>query len=259
MKILPTLLLTTLLTAPLLAGNRFNVAEDDASQGAYNNGWESGANGGGGFDGWTLRTASGEGESHAGFFIAQAAGQPELQGAAMRGKALGLYANGTGFESAVAFRTLKKPLPVGDSFSLMLESADIQKKFDSDDEATGSVGFTLRSGTAAESADDYNAGARFEFGHYEGQANYQIYDGEENHDSGVAVSDRGVTVTVTLVDKDHYDLEVTTPDKKTTKLGKRKLGGTAGAAIESLALFNRDGERSDAFFNGLQISREARK
>ena len=45
-------------------------------------------------------------------------------------------------------------------------------------------------------------------------------------------------------------------DKKVTKLPGRKL--KAAGAITSLALFDRNGEKNDSFFNSLQVAREAK-
>ena len=62
-------------------------------------------------------------------------------------------------------------------------------------------------------------------------------------------------VTVTITGDDTYDLEIQTPsDKKVTKLPGRKL--SKAGPITSLAIFNRDGEKTDAFFNALQVARE---
>jgi len=47
----------------------------------------------------------------------------------------------------------------------------------------------------------------------------------------------------------------TAADKKLTKLPSRRLA--RAGAITSLAIFNRDGEKTDAFFNGLQVARAA--
>ncbi len=43
-------------------------------------------------------------------------------------------------------------------------------------------------------------------------------------------------------------------DKKLTKLPGRKL--RAAGAISSLAIFNRNSEKNDVFFNALQVARE---
>ena len=242
---------------PSLAGDRRILAEDDASNTAYNKGWSS-AGAGTGFRDWTLRTLKAkDGESHAGFFIAEKTRNNEFKAVAIRDKAFGLYANGHSFEVAAAFRPLKKPLAAGQTFSFLLKHGAFEKKFAQDDPAKGSIGLTLRSGNASDSVADYNKEARFEFGCYEGAATYRIYDGGAEHDTAIALSDGGLSVSLTLVTADTYDLEVTTlADKKTTVFPGRKLGGTAGGKIESFCAFDRDGEKFDAYFNGFQITGE---
>lgn len=242
---------------PTHAGDRRVLAEDDASNTAYKDAWTS-AGAGLGFRDWTLRTLkASNGESNAGFFIADKSRDPALGGVAIRDRAFGLYANGSGFEIAAAFRALKKPLTVGQTFSFLMKHSVIEKKFAVDDPATGSIGITLRSGDASENVDDYHKAARFELGCYEGSATYRIYDGGTEQDTGIALTAGGLSVSLTLTGADTYDLEITTlVDKKTTVLTGRKLGGTAGEKIASFCVFNRDGEKSDAFFNGFQITGE---
>lgn len=237
--------------SPLLADS---LAHDDASQSAYGSEWKSGSNGGTGFGEWTQQTqTSGEG-SHAGFYIATTENNSDLNAIASGSKAFGLYANGSAFEAATAYRSLAKPLEPGATFSIQLEHGQFEKKFETDSADAGSIGLTLRNGNASGSTDDYNKGARFEFGFYGGQANYQVYDGETQHDTGVAFTENGVSIKLTLLTADTYDLEITTlPDKKTTKLSNRKLAGSG--SIESLCLFDRNGEKADAYFNSLDISK----
>ena len=248
------LLASLLCTIGARAGEQRILAEDDASTTAYSAGWKA-TGGGTGFRDWTFQTLkAATGEAHAGFYLAES-GHAELKGVGIRGKAFGLFANGTGFEAAAAFRQFKKPLAIGQTFSFLINHGTIAKKFDKDDPATGSIGITLRTGNAAGNAGDYNKQARFEFGCYEGARNYQIYDGDSAHDTGVPLTDGGLSVSLTLLTADTYDIEITSlADKKTTKLSARKLGGTAGGKIESLCIFNRDGERADAFFNGFQVT-----
>lgn len=254
------LLLPFFLAIPFAsAADRINVAEDEASHSAYNGGWEAGKNSGAGFGAWLFQTAGGvQADSHTGFFIATSSAQNDLENAAQAGKAFGLFANGVDFEVACAFRTFDAPLAVGDSFSLLMECNEFVKKFATDDPRPGVIGFSLRNGSASESWDDFQTGARFQFGFYQGEGNYQIYDGEDDHDSGVPFTSGGVSVTVTLVTPDTYNLEITQLEtKETKKLEGRKLAGTAGSAIESFAIYNQDGESSDAYFNGFQVSRAA--
>jgi hypothetical protein len=252
-----TIALCLVLLGSLVRADQTNIAEDDASQEAYNGGFEAGKNGGTGFGEWKMATEGNDENRHAGFFTATTANNQDLNGIARNDKAWGLYANGTGFEQAVAFRAFTQPLAVGDSFSFMMENGKIEKKFETDDPATGSIGLTLRTSNATDAPGDYNKDAVFEFGFYEGKDNYQIYDGSgaDKTDSGVPFTDSGVIVTVTITGEDTYDLEIqTAADKKLTKLPGRKL--SKAGPITSLAIFDRDGEKSDAFFNSLQVARE---
>ncbi len=240
------------LTSPCLFAVPTNLAEDDASQ--YGDGWGNGKNGGTGFGNWTLTTEGNDESRHSGFFIATTDNNKDLNGIAKDSKAFGLYANGSGFEQAVAYRSLDKPLAVGDSFSFMMETGPFEKKFEKD-EGGGSVGLTLRSGNATDSTADYNKNALFEIGHYQGQSNYQIYDGSNKPDSGVPFNDQGIIVTVTITGSDTYDLEIQTmKDKNVVKLPGRKL--SSSGSVESFAIFNRNSEKYDAFFNQFQISRD---
>ena len=258
MRTLSLNLAVVLVFIPLFVrADQTNIAEDDASQEAYNGGFDSGKNGGSGFGEWKVTNEGNDENRHSGFFVATADNNKDLNGIAKNGKAWGLFANGTGFEQAVAYRSFKEALAVGDSFSFMMENGKIEKKFENDDPSTGSIGLTLRTGNATDSPADYNKDAVFEFGYYEGKENYQIYDGSgaDKTDSGVPMTDSGVIVTVTLTGADSYDLEIqTAADKKLTKLSGRKL--SSGGPITSLAIFNRDSEKTDAFFNSLQVARE---
>lgn len=235
------------------------IAEDDASQAAYGGGWDNSKNGGSGFTNWTLTTEGNDNDRHSGFFIAETKNNQDLNGIAKNDKAFGFFANGPGFEQAVAYRGFDKPLQTGDSFSFMIENGQFEKKFDKDDPTPGSVGVVLRSGNANSGVADYNKEALFEFGYYMGKSNYQIYDGSgpDKADSGVAFTDAGVSVTVTITGEDTYDLEIQTlKDKNVTKLPGRKLSGSG--AIQSMAVFDRNSEKYDVFFNQFQVAREVK-
>lgn len=250
-------LVLMLVIAPPGFAEPTTIAEDDASQSAYGGQWDNSKSGGSGFSNWALATEGNDSERHSGFFIAETKNNPDLNGIAKDDKAFGMYANGTGFEQAMAYRAFEKPLAVGDSFSFTMENGPIEKKFAKDDPTPGSIGLVLRTGNANSSVADYNKDAVFEFGYYQGKDTYQIYDGSENPDTGVAFVDSGVAVTVTVTGSDTYDLEIQTlADKKITKLPGRKL--KSGGSIQSFAVFDRNGEKHDAFFNQFQVIREAK-
>ncbi len=229
------------------------TADDDASQSAYNGGWnESG--GGYGFGNWKFQETHGASDSFAGHFLAEVGNNPELGPIATGNKAFGLYANGAEFETAAAFRPFSSALGVGESFSFQMVNAPIEQKGATDNPGAGAVGLTLRNGNAADGPDDYNKGARFEIINLKGQGNYQIYDADNGHDTGVAFSDKGVTVKVTLTSADTYDLEITRlSDNKTSKLTGRRFSGSG--SIDSFCIFDRNGEKADGFFNKLSVSK----
>ena len=240
-----------------LAGTSFAesnvIAEDDASESAYSGQWDNSKNGGNGFGNWTLTVEGNDNDRHSGFYIADTKSNSDLNGIMKNDKAFGVFANGSGFEQAVGYRSFEKALQVGDSFSFMMENGTFEKKFATDDPAPGSIGLTLRTGNANSSVADYNKDVVFEFGYYQGKTNYQIYDGTENTDSGVAFVDSGISVTVTITGPGTYDLEIETmSDKKLTKLPGRKLRNSS--SIDSFAIFDRNGEKYDAYFNQFQVA-----
>ena len=253
MKIPKFSLLAVLFSAVLVNAKEPSMAaKDDASQSAYGSSWnESG--GGSGFGPWKFQEYHGPTDSFAGHFLAETGNNPEMGPVASSSKAFGLYANGGEFESAAAFRSFSTALQTGDSFSFQMVNPAIEQKGSTDNPGAGAIGLTLRNGHAADAPDDYNKGSRFELTNLKGQANYQVYDGDTGHDTGVAFSDKGITVTITLTSADTYDLEITTlSDNKTTKLTGRRFGGSG--SIESFCIFDRNGEKADGFFNNFQVT-----
>jgi hypothetical protein len=255
-----SLLLLFLLASGSVFAEPTTIAQDDANQAAYGGQWDNSKNGGNGFGSWTLTSEGNDNDRHAGFFIADTKNNPDLNGIQKGDKAFGMFANGSGFEQAVAYRGFEKPLQTGDSFSFMIENGQFEKKFDKDDPTPGSIGIVLRSSNANSSVADYNKDARFEFGYYQGKSNYQIYDGTggDKTDSGVPFSDDGISATVTVTGPDTYDLEIQTmKDKNVIKLPGRKFSGSG--PIQSLSLFDRNGEKYDAFFNQFQVARDSKQ
>ena len=232
------------------------VSQDDASQEDYKPGWSSGKNGGNGFRKWNLQTSTGSGEhSHAGFYVASTSDKSDLNGIAEDGKAFGEYANGTAFEAAAAFRAFDRPLQAGQAFSLLMEHGQFVRKYGADSPDPGSCGVTLlKDVEGATGTDDYNKGSRFEFGYFQADAGYVIYDGDGKKKLDIPFTDAGLAVTVSLLTADTYNLEVTVlSSKKTYHFDGRKLAGTAGDPVGGFCLFDRNGETYDVFFNGFQV------
>lgn len=240
-----------------LGGSQVIIGDDSADQGMYGSGWQDGTGGDNGFFPWKIVTKSdGEG-SYAGNYLARKNEKPEIAPIATD-KAFALFANGKSYEEVVAFRGISVPPEPGDNFSFDIEHGPFVPKGDQDDPAPSEIGVAYRTGNANASVDDFSAGARLQFFAREGSANYLITDAEKEFDTGIPITDEAIALTLTMVDKDTYDLEVISLKDQSVKLfEKRKFGGEAGGAINSVAFFNRNAETHDFCFNNFQLMRNA--
>lgn len=221
---------------------------DSASDPVYEKGWTEGQTAGQAFSPWLLRQEDqGNKKSFSGFFLARQSEKPAILPLASGEKAWAMFANGEGFEQACASRPLEKPLEVGQTLLVDL----ISPQPSSED---GASGFTLRTGKSLGGPQDYNQGARFEWVALKTKPTYQIVDGQNQLESGLAVNSDGVRVELTLRSADTYDLKLTPlTGGKPTEFKDRKLGGAPGSPIESITLFNRNSE-TDFFFNNLRLN-----
>lgn len=234
-----------------------NAADDDANQGMYDGGWNDGTGGDNGFFPWKMVSKAEPDGSFAGHYVAKKNEQLWVE-AITTGKAFALFANGRGFEESVAFRGIAVPLEPGDNFSFDLMHGAFVQKGEQDDPAPGEVGVAYRTGNANESVGDINNGARLKFFAREGSPNYLISDSEKEFDTGIPITWEALSLTVTMVDADTYDLEVINlRDQSKQLFEKRKFGGKPGAPVNSLAFFNRNSETNDLAFNNFQLSRNA--
>jgi len=232
---------------PSAAGGR----TDTAAASGYGGEWKGGSGAVDGWEEWILRAnGNPDKKSYAGFYLAKQEEKSGSTSVATEGRSFAMFADGEGFQEAAAFRGFAKPLEVNQTFSVDFITP-IPK---SNAGTTGSIGLTLRSGKKAEGPADYNAGARFELTALEGQANYQIFDGSQPSDSGLAVTPAGFRAEFTLQTPDTYNLKLyPLSGGSPVELTGRKLGGSAGSPLESFAIFNRDSEQN-AFFNRLRLN-----
>jgi hypothetical protein len=127
----------------------------------------------------------------------------------------GLWANNGGISTAA--RNFNTPMAAGDSFAL---------RFDNNWVNTGGneVGFALADNTGA---------VRFRFYLVGGQSTYRISDATSARDSGLAYTDGGLNLTVTLTSSNAYTLST----------GGTNITGTlaaAGGAISRLIVENKN-------------------
>lgn len=203
-----------------------NTGFDDASNAPYNDGWQTGDNGGTGYGAWTLNSTGNS--SQAGFFMgsssANAGGSSGNIDTA--GRSWGMYAN-TG-QLAEAFRPLTGgSLLVGQSITLSIDTGFIQ--------STGSQGFGLQTSGGVN---------RMEFFFNGGDTNYTLADSTGSHNTGIGFTGNGLSFLFTLTGTDTYSLSVNggTPFTGT-------LEGVAGTGIGQMRFFDFNaGNGSDGNF-----------
>ncbi len=241
MRALVIFLATGLAAAPALGAM---LAADAASDAGYGSGWTNGSNGGTGFSPWVFRSDAGSG--FAGFFRSSASNTDVSIGTGDN-RAWGTFANGSGFNAAVAFRGFTDgSLSVGQSLLLSIDNGNIQ--------TNGSMGIVLRTGNSNGAHTNYNTGSRFEFYFLGGQSGYRIVDGTGTTVTDIGFTSAGLDLTFTLTSANTYDLTVfRRSTSQTFTFLDRTLGGTAGAGLDSIALYNRDTESANVYFNSLEI------
>jgi hypothetical protein len=204
---------------------RAALALDDASQGAYSDGWSTGDNGGSGFGAWTLNN-SGSG----GWFVGSSANNGFANGNIdVNGKSWGLWANSGGLSEAT--RQFPSALSAGQTFYLKMDNGFVQNG--------GTVGFALRNGS----------NNRFEFLFIGGNANYLVNDSTTGRNTGVGFTSAGLSLAFTLTGTDSYSLAING--------GTPMTGTLAGSgSIDTLRFFNANagtGSAYDLFFNSLEV------
>lgn len=218
------------------------VAQDDANN--YTSQWTG--NGGYGFDDWYFISDAASG--NAGGFLANTSANSDVNHIASdpSNNAWGSYANGSGFNQFEAYRGFASNAidEVGEQFSIAFEHGAITNG--------GAVGFVLRNQNTHNTIGDYNALSRFEFGFIGGGQHYSIFDGQGVIDTGIDFTDTGLRLTLQLLTTKIYQLDIfSAVDNSLIQSRNGVLGGSG--AIESVALYNRDAELADAYFNDLVI------
>jgi len=237
------LITATLLTVACQSqASVITVAQDDANN--YGTQWSG--NGGTGFDAWDYITDSANGS--AGSFLANQSSNNDLNNIASNpsGNGWGTYANGDGFNQFEAYRGFggNSLTTAGEILNLSLEHGEVTQG--------GAVGFVLRNQNIHNVIGDYNQQSRFEFGFLGGGLNYSIFDGQGVIDTGIGYTDGGLNVSFTLLSADLYQFDIYSAlDNSLIQTRNGSLNGSG--SIDSISLYNRDAELSNAYFNNLSI------
>jgi hypothetical protein len=244
------------------SGGLLTVAIDDADQGAYASGWLSGVGNEISYGGWNLFWENAGENSHAGHYLALTQENKRL-GAMADKKAFALFANGPGFEEAVAQRKFNAKLADGDVFSVCLH-AERMGGLRRDSSTPGAVGLILSTEAFIRSCGDYNKGAVVEFGAFSGKENYIIYDGDGEYDTGYSVKNSPISVSFEFVGNGKYRAQIARIGKdvgdilEVVDCPERTLRGVRGGGdIKGMVFFNRNGDLNDFYFNDIVIDRYA--
>lgn len=212
------------------------VAQDNAADVVYDNGWQAGDNGGFGFNAWTLNVSTSN-TNNAGHFIGGSQFNANNEGPEninTSGEAFGMYANSSNASSA--FRTFAVTTLVGNKYRFELDNGWINNG--------SAVLAGFYSGATAV------GGVEFIGGNSLGV--YNIKDGATNTNTTIGFTGKGLT----------YELEITGATTYTSTL-KKKDGsgiyvhnGTFGGSIDNFRFYNTNagnGGNHDAFVNSLEI------
>ncbi len=230
-----------------------NLAFDSAADPVYNDGWQSGDNGGYGFAPWALLTLG----SSSGHFLASSTGNGDglddgnINGAAndhdidTAGRAWGMYASfDSSADGAGAVRNLTGgALTVGQSISIDMDNGYIN-----------SSGYNYVGITFVSSSDSVLF--RFEGG----DANYEVYSNNlaTLTPTTLPFADEGLTLSLTRTGFSTIDLTATLRNGATQTL-PLILSGATGADIQAVLLANDSagqGPPHDAYFNSITVTPE---
>jgi hypothetical protein len=243
------------------------LAKDDAGHPAYARGLTNDANGGFGFGPWTnvTRLIS---DGAAGTFIASNPPNADLNHIATESLAWALFANeggsgGNDIQIAAAYRPLGSPLDVGQTLSFDLEHGGIQSgslSVNNPPRTGGFVGVGLRFGGPTQSYDpdpiqvEGGLNDLVLFGFRGGDSEYVIMDVQQTsgRPTGLPYTTNGVRVNITRIETNLLSYVATSKGPGSTSVTfTAQIGGNQPLAW--LAVYNRNAEQNDVFFNNLLI------
>jgi hypothetical protein len=175
------------------------VAQDKASN--YASGWSNGANDGSGFLAWILQddnNTPGSGD-YSGFFVSTS-GSTAVD---TSGESFGLYANGSNYNEAVAWRGLRVPVTVGQVFEV---------KFLNNDIATSqAAGISLLPSARTASTNTLagiTTNACLSVYFLGGGADYLLSDGNGVTDTGIPFNQNGMVLQIVPLSTTNYMLMI---------------------------------------------------
>jgi hypothetical protein len=211
------------------------AAYDDASQAAYNDGWQNGDNGGAGFGGWTA-LGNGQGFGSGGGFIAN--NNPNSQiGTGSPSESWGVFGNGGGVGQAT--RPFLLPLSIGATFSMAMDNGFI--------DGGGTVGFGLQNSSGFNLVEYYFVG---------GQFNYTV-SAQNVSGTTPGFTNQGMLLSFTLTSLNSFLMTIDVlPTLGVDHVVTGNLNNSGNQAISQVRVFNSNagfGGDHDAFYNMMSI------
>ena len=214
------------------------IASDNASQSAYNDGWQNGDNGGSGLVAWTsIGNQSGSG--FGGGFLSTNNGNVNI-GTGGNNAAWGIFGNSGGVGQASRPFASGSTLQVGWDFSLDMDNQGIN--------AGGTVGFGLQNSSGQNLAEFFFVG---------GESSYKVNRAGGATATGVGFTSLGLHLTFRLTGANAFSMTI---DQLSDGLGTNVTTATGnlisqsgGQSVTRLRLFNANGG-PDVFFNNILIS-----
>lgn len=265
----PLRLITQVVAAFLLLATRSATAQTNAYDEAYHYVYASAtwynfftneppANYGFGFTPWVVRT---NGPASHGFFTTRNAANissplpaissptnfVDAPGNDSRAHVWGLFANGTGLNSAVMYRGFSNALDTTVAFKLQWEAIGIGST------SSKLGGFVLRNGNATNDVNDYLTNLRFAFYYVGGGSNsFVFWDGNGINYIGIPFASNPLQCEFTLQDSDTYRFVVRSLNTGSILAILDHQPLTGSGPIDSVALFanQTDGNQN---FNRMQI------
>ena len=243
------------LLAPAL--HAANTASDNGADPAYANGWNSGTNGGTGFNPWVFNNNNNGGGSFSGEFI----GNSQYTGGAVYGNgnrigigtsAFGMYSDSGSTANALRSFT-GGALSVGQTVNI-----DMSTGYSNNGSVRGFQLLTSSDLTAVANGNDPSA-TRFQYIFVGGQNSYQVNSeaGATAQATAHGFTDNGMHTSFTLTSPDTFTFSVTFNDNNTTETFNGALGGNIGDTIDGIRLFDYNaggGSQNDMFFNNLSVT-----
>ena len=240
-------IVTTVFLSIFLAFSTNIFAQSDASASAYDDGWQTSDNDGSGFGAWSLSTSG-----TAGHFAASSTGNGDGDGNSdsdinTGGRAWGMFANSGGVASAV--RSFSTALTTGSVFTIRMDNGFIQ----SSGSPTPTAGFGLQNASGENLLELFFIG---------GDSEYRVSDASGSTGTGLAFTDEGLDIQITLRSATTYKILITRIEggsPSTYSQTGSLISPSGGQIVSQVRLFNSNagsGSSNDVYFNSMEVSQD---